>query len=160
MFEILVYMYSKYIEHHQLMDMSALKIKLHKAKFTDQAIEAALSWLAQLQAMSVQTLVVDDGYFQGTRIRIYTEDELNKISLDSINFLVLLERSKVISMMQRELAIERAMMLGLREVGLDEMCWVVQYVLWSFDHSMHCQRVFYDYMPAQSADDAQILSLH
>ena len=136
MFEVLVYVFSRYVENDAQIDQDTLKKELIDAGFGGYDVEDAFAWITQLEEMAKQVFVIDNFSHDNTRFRIFTPSELKKLSLDSINFLLLLERTKVLGLEQRELAIDRAMALPQREINVDEMRWIVQWVLWSFDRSI------------------------
>ena len=63
--------------------------------------------------------------------RIFAETETNKISQESLSFILVLEQANVLNAIQRELVLDRAMALAQPEVKLEETRWIVLMALWN-----------------------------
>ena len=56
--------------------------------------------------------------------------ERSKINDDSLNFLGLLQRSNIISAYERDLIIDRAMVLPQETLSMEDIRWITMMVLW------------------------------
>ncbi len=67
--------------------------------------------------------------------RIFTNDELKKISGESIGFVLFLVQAKILNTIQRELVLELAMNLPQPEIGIEEMRWIALMTTWGASKS-------------------------
>ncbi|MEQ1600788.1 MAG: DUF494 domain-containing protein [Methylophilaceae bacterium] len=128
MFEVLVYMFENYYEVNVRPDHSTLARELFAAGFDEIDINGAFDWFAVLEAMAAQPDLVVEG--QAQSLRIYAALETEKISTESLGFLMFLEQANIISPAQREVVIDRAMALPQQEVDIEEIRWIVLMALW------------------------------
>ena len=63
--------------------------------------------------------------------RIYTRDEIAKISTEGRGFVLFLESARVLSPLLREVILERAMALSEDVVGLEKLKVIALIVLWT-----------------------------
>ena len=127
MFEVLVYMFENYFEADIRPDHHTLAKELFAAGFDQEDINGAFDWFDTLEAMTDQPAVA--GHASG--FRIYTEPETQKISHESLSFMMFLEQANVLTPHQRELVIDRAMALPQSEISLEEIRWIVLMALWN-----------------------------
>lgn len=127
MFEVLVYMFENYIEADIRPDQRTLARELFAAGFDQEDINGAFDWFSALEEMTARV----EADSQGVSIRIYTDMELQKLSAESLSFMMFLEQANVLSPAQRELVMDRAMALPQPEVGIDETRWIVLMSLWN-----------------------------
>ncbi len=133
MFEVLVYMFENYIDTHFRPDESTLSSELFAAGFDEQDIDGAFNWFNQLELMADQPDIYEKAHHVSTRI--FTNDELKKISGESIGFVLFLVQAKILNTTQRELVLELAMNLPQPEIGIEEMRWIVLMTTWGASKS-------------------------
>jgi len=133
MFEVLVYMFENYIDTHFRPDDNTLSKELFAAGFDEQDINGAFDWFNQLESMSEQHDVFEKPTHANTRI--FTADELKKISGESLGFVLFLVQAEILSPTQRELVLELAMNLPQLEIGIEEMRWIVLMTTWGASKS-------------------------
>ena len=99
-----------------------------RSGFDDVEISEALVWLTDLTEMAgaEQSAVV-----ASTGTRFYVAQEFDALGSGAIGFIQFLESAKVISALQREIVIERALALGESPVGLGKLKIIVLMLLWS-----------------------------
>ncbi len=129
MFEILVYLFENYFEMHAYPDENTLTRELSAAGFDRDEISLALSWFNGLENLAnasyAETLV------SCTSSRCYTEAEFARIGSQGVGLLAFLESSGVLNPVRREWVIDRAIALDETELTLDQVKWIVLFVLWS-----------------------------
>lgn len=128
MFEVLVYMFENYIDTHFRPDESTLSKELFAAGFDEQDINNAFDWFNQLELMTEQPDVFENPNHVSTRI--FTDDELKKITGESIGFILFLVQAHILNTAQRELVLELAMNLPQPQINIEEMRWIVLMTTW------------------------------
>ncbi|HJV49989.1 MAG TPA: DUF494 domain-containing protein [Noviherbaspirillum sp.] len=132
MFDVLVYLYETYYRPEACPDSEALVKKLSAVGFEEEEISKALGWLTDL---AESTNEYSDRFPPQTSfssgIRIYARQEFDMLGTDGVGFLQFLESAKVISPIQREIVIERALAINDTQVSLDKLKVIVLLVLWS-----------------------------
>lgn len=132
MFDVLVYLYETYYRPEACPDSEALVKKLSAVGFEEEEISKALGWLTDL---AEATNEYSDRFPQQTAFsdgtRIYAQQEADVLGTDGVGFLQFLESAKVISPIQREIVIERALAISETQVSLDKLKVIVLLVLWS-----------------------------
>lgn len=127
MFEVLVYMFENYLEADIRPDQNTLARELFAAGFDQEDINGAFDWFTALEEMTEQD--VTGGH--SLSMRIYTTAESQKISGESLSFMMFLEQANILNPAQRELVIDRSMALPQPEVGIEETRWIVLMALWN-----------------------------
>ena len=133
MFEVLVYMFENYIDTHFRPDESTLSKELFAAGFDEQDITNAFDWFNQLELMTEQPDVFENPNHVSTRI--FTDDELKKITGESIGFILFLVQAHILNTAQRELVLELAMNLPQPQINIEEMRWIVLMTTWGASKS-------------------------
>ena len=128
MFEVLVYMFENYFEADNRPDQHTLAKELFAAGFEQEDIDGAFDWFNALENMSQQG---DSPVDASLGLRVYTDSEIQKISGESLSFIMFLEQASVLTHAQRELVIDRIMALPQPEVSIDETRWIVLMALWN-----------------------------
>lgn len=132
MIDILVYLFENYLPE-ACPEPAVLARKLSAAGFESDDISAALSWLDGLAGE------------EGDRcrspahpgaLRIYDDEEQERLSAAGRGFLAFLERHEAIDAPLREAIIERALALPEAEIGLDRLKVIVLAVIWRFRHEV------------------------
>jgi Smg protein len=91
-------------------------------------ISEALVWLTDLNAMAGAEQASTAA---STGIRYYVEEERDALGTQAIGFIQFLESAQVLSPLQREIVIERALALNEAPVSLCKLKIIVLLVLWS-----------------------------
>ena len=128
MFDILVYLYETYYRPDACPEPAALARKLSAVGFDDDEISEALVWLTDLTEMAggdLEFSASSDG------IRFYVDQEYDVLGTAAVGFIQFLESARVLSPVQREIVIERALVLDESPVGLGKLKIIVLMLLWS-----------------------------
>ena len=128
MFDILVYLYETYYRPDACPEPAALAKKLSAVGFDDVEISEALVWLNDLAAMAgvEQSLTA-----ASTGTRFYVRQELDVLGTAAVGFIQFLESAGLLSPLQREIVIERALALDEAPVSLGKLKIIVLMLLWS-----------------------------
>jgi Smg protein len=128
MFDILVYLYETYYRPDACPEPEALARKLSAVGFDDVEISEALVWLTDLTAMAgvEQALTA-----ASTGTRFYVDEEQDVLGTAAIGFIQFLESAKVLTPLQREIVVERALALDEVPVSLAKLKVIVLMLLWS-----------------------------
>ncbi len=130
-FDVLMFLFENYISDEAALDddQEALRDSLLEAGFKHGEIRQAFDWLEALADMQ------DEANRQPVQtqhaLRIYSDEESEKLGTDCRGFLLFLEQTGVVDSMLREMVIDRVMALGGDEVDLDQLKWVVLMVLFN-----------------------------
>jgi len=128
MFEILMYLFESYFDIGNYPAPEKLSRKLHAAGFEGEDIDEALTWLSALQ------LQTPDSYpatLEHSGVRCFAELELERISFEALQFIVFSVQQNMISAIEREIIIDRAMALQQKQLGLDKLKLIMLMVLWN-----------------------------
>lgn len=127
--DVLIYIYENYMDSDESVpsDQIMLEEELVEAGFPKGEILKAFDWLDELAWR--QGSLVTNAQHPHSSIRIYTEQERQRIDLETQGMLLYLEQSGVIDQRSRELVIERAMALDTEELTADDVKWIVLLVL-------------------------------
>ena len=128
MFDILVFLFENYFHTGTYPDQDTLTKRLSAAGFDSGDISEALSWLDGLERAESGS---GDRFTGSDGFRYYTEPELAKLGAESRGFLLFLETAGIITALQRELVIERALVLDEVRVDLENLKLIVLMVLWN-----------------------------
>jgi len=128
MFDILVFLFENYFHTGTYPDQDTLTKRLSAAGFDSGDISQALSWLDGLERGEPGS---GDRFSGSDGFRYYTEPELAKLGAESRGFLLFLESAGIITALQRELVIERALVLDESPVDLENVKLIVLMVLWN-----------------------------
>jgi Smg protein len=128
MFDILVYLYETYYRPDACPEPEALARKLSAVGFDDVEISEALVWLTDLTEMAGAE---HSDVVASTGTRFYVAQELDVLGSGAVGFIQFLESAKVLSALQREIVIERALALGESPVSLGKLKIIVLMLLWS-----------------------------
>lgn len=128
MFDVLVYLYETYYRPDACPEPAALAKKLSAVGFDDVEISEALVWLTDLTAMAGIEHALTAA---STGTRFYVTEEQDALGAAAIGFIQFLESAKVLSPLQREIVIERALALDEAPVSLGKLKIIVLMLLWS-----------------------------
>ncbi|MFA6014686.1 MAG: DUF494 domain-containing protein [Gallionellaceae bacterium] len=128
MFDILMYLFESYFNAGSYPESKKLAVKLSAAGFEEEDINQAIAWLSGLQQLSqleYPATINDSG------IRCFATLERQRISIEGLHFVSFWEQSKVITPIEREMIIDRALVLGRENLSLDRIKLISLMVLWS-----------------------------
>lgn len=128
MFEILMFLFESYFDAGSYPDSDKLSLKLTAAGFEDEEIHLALAWLSGLKQLTIADYPATINQ-SGTRC--YAELETSRISSEALHFLTFWEQNKMISPVEREMIIDRAVALGRENLPLDKVKLIALMVLWN-----------------------------
>jgi Smg protein len=144
--DILIYVFDRYMldETPDVPEREALARDLESAGFAEANVERALDWLADLagernrpQLHGTQDDNTGDSPESATEgkpatvasMRIYTAQELTRLTADCRGLLLSLEQAGILSPQQREIVIDRLLALDAEDFDLEQVKWVVLMVL-------------------------------
>ncbi len=128
MFDILVYLFESYIDAGSYPDSDRLSLKLAAAGFEDDDIHSALGWLAGLNQLSEANY--PDAINRGS-LRCYADLEIKRISTEGRSVLSFLEQNNMITPIEREMIIDRAVAIGREDLPEDKIKLITLMVLWN-----------------------------
>ena len=128
MFEILMYLFESYFDAGSYPEPDKLSRKLSAAGFEDEEISDALTWLSALQQLDPDSYPAS---IEHTGQRHFAELEIQRICLESRQFLVFSEHNNLITAVEREMIIDRSMALQQENIALDKLKLIMLMVLWN-----------------------------
>jgi Smg protein len=128
MFDILMFLFESYANAGSYPDPDKLSLKLAAAGFEDEEISQALNWLSGMKRLTPADYpaAINHG-----GIRHFAALEQQRISAEALNFLTFWEQSGMISAVEREMIIDRAVSLGFEQLSLDKLKLIALLVLWN-----------------------------
>lgn len=138
--DILIYVFDHYMLEDQpdVPERDELAQDLTRAGFASDNVERALDWLADL-AGERDRPSIDIGE---RSLRVFSESETMRLDAEARGCLLTLERSGILSPLQREIVVERLLALEVEELGIDQVKWVALMVLSSQPgQEMACARM-------------------
>ncbi len=133
MMDILMYLFETYVhsDAELQVDQDELEDELLRAGFRQKDIYKALLWLEDLAALqnSEQQSAIQTS--ASTSTRIYTQQEMSRLSVQSRGFIMFLEQVGVLTTETREMVIDRVMGLETSEFELDDLKWIILMVLFN-----------------------------
>jgi Smg protein len=128
MFEILMYLFESYFDAGSYPEPDKLERKLSAAGFEDDDISEALAWLSALQQQNPENY---PSRLEHAGQRHFAELELQRTSYEARQFLVFAEQQHLISAIEREMIIDRAVALQQKNLALDKLKLIMLMVLWN-----------------------------
>jgi Smg protein len=128
MFEILMYLFESYFDAGSYPEPDKLSRKLSAAGFEGDEITEALTWLSALHGQN------PDSYperLEHAGQRHFAEMELKFVSDEARQFLVFAEQQHLISVIEREMIIDRSVALKQDNLALDKLKMIMLMVLWN-----------------------------
>ena len=125
--DILIYVFDQYMlaEAPEVPEREALAADLERAGFGRHNVERALDWLADLAGERSRP----DIDSTQPSLRVFSADELERISTSCRGYLLQLEQDGILSPLQREIVIDRLVALDGDDVEIDKLKWLVLMVL-------------------------------
>lgn len=127
--DVLMFLFDNYLglEEGVVTDEETLAFELEEAGFPAHEITKAFDWLGEL---------ADEGHWTpsfvqapGNSMRVYAEQEQQKLDASCRGFLQYLESSGYLDAMTREIIIDRAMAIGAETLGLQPFKKIVGLVM-------------------------------
>lgn len=128
MFDILMFLFESYFYAGSYPDSDKLTLKLSAAGFEDEDIHRALDWLSGLKQL---TQAEYPAVINESGLRCYADLEIQRVSPEALRFLAFWEQNKVITPVEREMIIDRAVALGRDNLPLDKVKLIALMVLWN-----------------------------
>lgn len=128
MFEILMYLFESYFDAGSYPEPDKLSRKLSAAGFEEEEISDALTWLSALQQQNSDHYPAE---LQHAGIRYFAALECLRIGDEARRFLVFAEQQHIISAVEREMILDRAVALQQDNLGLDKLKLIMLMVLWN-----------------------------
>jgi len=128
MFDILMFLFDSYFTVGNYPEADKLSIKLAAAGFEEDDIHTALAWLSGVRQLS-EAEYPDAINHSGPRY--FADFEQQRISLGGLQFITFLESNKLITPVEREMIIDRAVALGRENLSTDKIKLITLMVLWN-----------------------------
>ncbi len=127
--DVLVYLFENYFHGapDTVHDRDSLQSELIEAGFDPIQIGKAFDWLLELQTDRVVHIPVP----AVGPVRVYAQEELDRLDSQSLGFLMRLESHGVLDAESRERVLERAWALEQGQIDLEDLKWVVLLVLFN-----------------------------
>ena len=133
MFDILMFLFESYFYAGNYPNSDKLSLKLSAAGFEDEDIHRALDWLSGLKQL---TQTDYPSAINNSGVRCYADLEIKRISLEGRRFLTFWEQNKMVTPVEREMIIDRAVALGRENLPLDKVKLIALLVLWNQNEQM------------------------
>ncbi len=129
--DILIYLFEHYIddEIELEVDQDRVKLELRDSGFDDTQIAKAFDWLQGLANTNEQTVTPISE--SATSVRIYALEEESKLDAECRGFLHFLAEVGVLDATNREVVIDRVMVLEADEIDIGQLKWIVLMVLFN-----------------------------
>ena len=128
MFDILMFLFESYFNAGSYPDPDKLSVKLSAAGFEEDDISRALSWLSGLNQLTQADYPAS---INQSGLRSFAELEIKCISPEGLHFISFLEHNKMITPVEREMIIDRAVALERENLALDKVKLIALMVLWN-----------------------------
>ncbi len=127
--DVLIYLFENYMFDHEEFepDQETLILELKQAGFDPSMISSAFDWMENLA-----TLCEHDEPSTNTNhgaIRHYSASELEQLNVEARSLLLKLEQCGVLNAISREMIIDQLMALGVDNIEIDHLKWVILMVL-------------------------------
>ena len=128
--DVLIYLFENYMfdDDGYEPDQETLMLELSQAGFEHGMIDQAFDWLENLANLCEQH-PEDLPESAGGTIRHYTAQECEHLNLEARGLLLSLEQCGVLNAVSREMVIDQLMALGVEQVEIDHIKWVILMVL-------------------------------
>ncbi|MEI7841408.1 MAG: DUF494 domain-containing protein [Gallionellaceae bacterium] len=133
MFDILIYLFESYFASGSYPESEKLAVKLTAAGFEEEDISQAIAWLSGLQTLASAQYPES---INQSGFRCFVELEHRRISNDGLRFISFWEQNKMISPIEREMIIDRALALGRDNLSLEKVKLIALMVLWNLHEEL------------------------
>ena len=123
MFDILLYLYEKYLGGAVSTDPDTLQRELSGIGFEEDEIASALTWLQDLERL----IAPAESFHEPSPIsfRCYAPEEKTRIGVEGLGFLMFLQSSSILSPVQLEWVLDRVMAIDCETLSIDQLKWIV-----------------------------------
>lgn len=128
MFDILMFLFESYFHAGRYPNSDRLTRKLSAAGFEDEEIHLALTWLSGLEQLNKENY---PSIINESSVRVYADLEIKCISFEVRCFLTFWEQNKIITPVEREMILDRAVALNRENLPLDKIKLIALMVLWN-----------------------------
>lgn len=145
-FDVLIYLFENYLDgdSDNYPDTDVIATELLEAGFQQPDVSKAFDWLESLAEIETIDPII-------TSFRIFSSQEIAVFDLECRGFLLFLEHSGILSTVNREIVIDRAMALKDENITLERLKWIVLMVLLSQPGDgaafSRMEDIVYDLMP-------------
>lgn len=128
--DVLIYLFENYMfdEEEYEPDQETLVLELSQAGFDRTMIDQAFNWLENLATLCDSNFQALGSANQGA-IRHYSSEECEHLGVEARGLLFSLEQCGVLDSVSREMVIDQLMALGVENIELEHLKWVVLMVL-------------------------------
>lgn len=123
-----MYLFESYFDAGSCPEPDKLSRKLSAAGFEGEEISEALTWLSALQQQNPENYPASLAH---AGVRCFAALELQRIGFEARQFLLFAEQQHMISAIEREMIIDRAVALQRENLGLDRLKLIMLMVLWN-----------------------------
>lgn len=123
-----MFLFESYLDAGSYPETDKLERKLSAAGFEDNDISEALTWLSALKQQNPESY---PSRLEHAGQRHFAALELQRISYKARQFLVFAEQQHLISAVEREMIIDRAVALQHENLALDKLKLIMLMVLWN-----------------------------
>lgn len=128
MFDILMFLFESYFHAGRYPNSDKLTRKLSAAGFEEEDIHLALTWLSGLEQLNQANYPSTINDSSG---RFYADLEIKRMSFEVRRFLTFWEQNKIITPVEREMILDRAVALNRENLPLDKIKLITLMVLWN-----------------------------
>ena len=122
-----MYLFESYIDAGSYPPADKLSRKLSAAGFEGEDIDEALTWLSALRLQNSESY---PAMLEDTGMRFFAELEFERIGTEARQFLLFAEQQGMISAVEREIVIDRALALQQKDLSLEKLKLIMLIVLW------------------------------
>jgi Smg protein len=128
--DLLMYLFENYIyeEPESTPDRESLTDSLEEAGFTHAEIDRAFAWL---DGLAEQRKLPDLGHQSDNPIRVFSDEETQRLDVDARGFILYLENAGVLDAARREQVLDRLSALDSVDIDIEDVKWVVLMVLFN-----------------------------
>lgn len=138
--DVLMYLLDRYADEDDTLepDREVLAEELSRAGFGSLEVDHAFDWLASL-GDEPEPSDPDDACrpWSGGAMRVFSEVECQRLSVEARGFLTLLERSGLVDGASLERVVDRALALEGEDLDVDTIRWVALMVLCNQSQTAH-----------------------
>ncbi len=169
--DVLMFLFERYLDDDEINEITGLhqnqtknqtsrvteerdniQLRLEKMGFQNHEINQAFDWLEDLADLQAnQNDKQDFITIKNTSYRIYSEQEKELISVESIGFLNFLEQSNILNSVTRELILDRVIALG-HPLDAEQLKWIVMIVLHTQPGEENAIAIMEDFIFDEPAD--------
>ena len=126
-FDVLMYLLENYMEEviELPSDSDIIHSELLEAGFETYQVNKAFDWI---ESLSINTGIKKTAF---STFRIFCPEEIIKLDIECRNFILFLELHGILNTRNREIIIDRVMVLDKEDISMEKLQWIVLMVLLS-----------------------------